>query len=169
MLDYISHHAYAATAKVLSQPRPRRTPTHSHYDSTRLGTDSDEHEGEMEVDGIVPSANGEESPAVQKDRVRERLISGQELDSIERRRSELSSLSSLVSLVRYGMRIIQVPDLMTDVLNFILNGAIMRAVDMLETYFPAVLDESIAIPTRSTGSSSSTVTMTPLSGWQQAG
>ncbi|KAK1924281.1 hypothetical protein DB88DRAFT_489683 [Papiliotrema laurentii] len=126
VLDYINHHAFAATAKVLAQPRPRRTPTPGEPSDAGAAA-REEGVGEaMDVEGNT-EANGKEEllGGVQKDRNRERLFTDSELESIEQRRV---------------------------VLNLILNGAIMRAVEVLNAHFPAVLDETIPVPTRTNGS-----------------
>jgi len=106
VLDYVTHHAYASTARVLAQPRSS-TSTVSDGKTNTNGT------GASSGDGVIPVGNGEggedkmdidetttfgEGSAVQKDRNRERLITESELASIEKRRGESSFIAFLARL-----------------------------------------------------------------------
>jgi hypothetical protein len=106
VLDYVTHHAYASTARVLAAPRAS-TSTASGENATSKAA------GEHGGNGVIPDSNGEggedrmdidetttngEGSGVQKDRNRERLITESELASIEKRRGECSLVVSPVHL-----------------------------------------------------------------------
>lgn len=94
MLDYVSHQAYASTAKILSQPRPKRVTGNGVTDGSIDGSTSNGTNGQggddggMDIDMLPGAGASIPSHAVTKDKEKERLITPSELESIERRRGE---------------------------------------------------------------------------------
>ena len=146
MLDYVSQQAYASTAKVLSQPRPKRV-TGDGVTGDGIGgsttNGSSGHGGDdggMDIDVTPGVGPGASSHPVNKDKEKERLITPSELESIERRRGESDLPTYAGQRIHSTYRSVAL--LIPGILNHILNGAIMRAIDSIQTHFPAVLDET---------------------------
>ncbi|ORY33973.1 CTLH/CRA C-terminal to lish motif domain-domain-containing protein [Naematelia encephala] len=121
VLDYVTTHAFASTAKILS--RPRRSAPRAAETTTHNGTEEsveDNGDGSMDVDHELGDSTESARKAAKRPMYGERLVDSVSLESVERRRN---------------------------ILNHILNGAIMRAVEALETHFPAVLAEPAEIAT----------------------
>ncbi|ORX36588.1 CTLH/CRA C-terminal to lish motif domain-domain-containing protein [Kockovaella imperatae] len=129
VVDYISNQAYSATAQALTKHQRAsghggRTTNGSSADAGRLESEDVDMSGStsgLPTNGDVTMDVGDVESSDGGDTPC--LLSDQELESIERRRA---------------------------IINYILNGAIIRAVEALNTYFPAVLDTSApASPTTS--------------------
>lgn len=153
VLDYVNHCAYSSTARVLSQPRHKRdvgvaqpTPIEHAAGQSTNGSNGSGNDS-MDIDGASGSVGDVIDIASLKDREKERLITEAELASIEKRRGQPIPHHSELILV---------------ILNFILNGAIIRAVEALNTHFPTVLDDTApSSVTNEWTSSTSTPTRPP--------
>ncbi|KAK8864456.1 hypothetical protein IAR55_001705 [Kwoniella newhampshirensis] len=135
VLDYVTTQAYSSTAKVLATSRPLSyPPTSLPTDTTSDGPgnqgdgdgDGDETMMDLDDDGVDDDDEASSSRKTEKRPSKGVIIDQDLLDSIERRRV---------------------------ILNHILNGAIIRAVEGLNTYFSSVLADPPANLT-SAGSSS---------------
>nr|XP_031863319.1 uncharacterized protein CI109_001194 [Kwoniella shandongensis]KAA5530391.1 hypothetical protein CI109_001194 [Kwoniella shandongensis] len=122
VLDYVITQAYSSTAKILAKPRPTgdgdaavaaasvAQDGHDGEDGVEGDGDGDGDETMMDLDDEAGDAAGESSNNAGGGKAV--VIDQDLLDSIERRRV---------------------------ILNYVLNGAIIRAVEGLNTYFPTVL------------------------------
>ncbi|WWC62028.1 uncharacterized protein I303_104615 [Kwoniella dejecticola CBS 10117] len=121
ILNYVETSGYASTARILARSPPRHTSLSngkpfapaSLGDEGGMEIDEDDIKVEDGEDSGVGSSSHKKGKGVMKDGLR---FTEDDLEQIENRRN---------------------------ILNHILNGSITKAVDLLRTHFPSVLDESL--------------------------